>query len=89
MRNVKSRIGTYYKMQAQANSKRIDASNYIAFYNHEISHYSAEKNRIQDELTLFNKLCKFERKVGNEGKSSFSSMKNTVNVLFDRYQQLK
>ena len=88
IKNTQSRIRTYQRMRAQANSKLIDATNYLAFYRNEVSHFSAEKNRLADQLNLFNKLCTFERKVGQQGKTSFSTMKSTVSNLFARIQQL-
>ncbi len=89
MRNVKSRIRTYFRMKAQATSKQIDASNYLAFYRNEVTHFTAENTRLADQLNLFNKLCDFERSVGKQGRASFGAMRTTVSTLFTKVQQLK
>jgi len=89
IRNVKGRVRAYRRMRAQAVSKKIDASHYINFYTHEISHFIAEKGRKNAEHTMFKNLCAFERKVHSSGNQSFHSLKGTASTLFSNVQQLK
>jgi chromosome segregation ATPase len=90
IKNVKSRIRAYRRMRQQASSKVIDAQHYISFYKHEFDHFTAEKNRMTDELHLFEKLCAFEKKVHHSGARAFHTMKaQIVPYLFSAVQRLK
>lgn len=87
--NVKGRVRAYRRMSAQAVSKKIDASHYISFYTHEITHFTTEKGRKNGEHIMFKKLCSFERKVHKAGNQAFHSLKSTTSVLFNNVQRLK
>jgi chromosome segregation ATPase len=90
IKNVKGRIRAYRRMRQQAVSKAIDANHYISFYNHEITHFNAEKGRMTDELHLFEKLCAFEKKVHITGSKAFKSFRTqVVPYLFSSVQRLK
>jgi len=88
-RNVKSRIRAYHRMKQQAYSKVLDATNYINFYRHEQSHFTAEQGRQNNELNLFNKLCTFERNIHNASVAAFKQFKSQIlPSLFNNVQKL-
>jgi chromosome segregation ATPase len=89
IRNVKQRVAAYRRMGQQAHSKQIDAQHYIAFYNHEVAHFTAEQGRMNQELQLFNKLCAFEKKVYKNGVAAYKRMVGeVVPSLLNKVQQL-
>jgi uncharacterized protein YdcH (DUF465 family) len=88
LKNVKGRIRAYRRMRAQAISKKIDATHYISFYTHEISHFNAEKGRKYTELNMFKKLCDFQKKNHNQGKQNFTKLRSIASLLFNNIQKL-
>jgi len=89
IKNTRQRIRAYRRMRAQSNSKRIDASHYINFYNHEITHFAAESGRKNTELVLFTKLCDFEKKVHKKAVAASKWFKANAKNLLSEYQKLK
>jgi len=79
MKNTLERISAYSKMRAQAHSKSLDASHYIKFYTHEISHFNAEKGRKAEEQKLLGKLCAFQRTAKKHLSARAKSFINSVN----------
>jgi len=89
VKNVKQRIRAYKRMSHQAASKGIDAAHYIAYYTHEIAHFTAEKNRIAEALRFFTKLCEFEKMVHKRHKAAAKKFKTVLlPYLFSQAQKL-
>jgi predicted nucleic acid-binding Zn-ribbon protein len=89
VKNVRQRNRAYRRMRAQATSKKIDAAHYISFYKHEIDHFTAEKNRMGDELRMFQKLCVFEKSIHKSGSAAYKKKKQIVAHIFSSVQKLK
>jgi len=89
VKNVKHRVRAYRRMAHQAASKEIDARHYIAFYKHEIAHFTAEKNRMNEAKNFFTKLCEFEKNVHKKAKAHNQRLKKVVLPrLFTAVQKL-
>jgi hypothetical protein len=78
IKNVKHRIRAYRRMSHQAASKAIDARHYIAFYKHEIAHFTAEAGRMGKAKSFFVKLCDFEKKVHKAAKAHNKRLRSVV-----------
>jgi len=90
IKNVRHRVRAYRRMAHQAASKAIDARHYIAFFKHEITHFTAEKNRMIAAKNLFTKLCEFEKTVHKKAKAHNARLKKVVIPrLFSAVQKLK
>jgi len=90
VKNVRQRIRAYRRMANQAASKEIDARHYIAFYQHEIQHFTSEKDRITDAKNMFTKLCDFEKSVHKRAKAAFLKFKKVIiPYLFASAQKLQ
>jgi len=89
MINTGKRINSYAKMKALAASKAIEASHYMKFLQHEITHFNAEKGRKEKEQKMFAKLCDFQKKVHKKEKQAFTHfMKTIAPYLFNKLEKL-
>jgi len=80
----------YENMRAQSLSKRIDAQHYIQFYTNEITHFTSETKRKNEEKELLNKICAFERDVHNSDKVELAGFKSTVvPYVLDQIQKIR
>jgi len=80
----------YNNMRTQTLSKRIDAEHYIHFYNNEINHFNAEKNRKNDELELVRKICNYERSAHNAARNDLQEFKaKVVPLIVEQIQKLQ
>jgi predicted nucleic acid-binding Zn-ribbon protein len=89
IKNVRGRIAAYRRMKHQARSKSIDAKHYISFYSHEVKHFESEQGRQANNLSLFKKLCFFEKTVHAQGVTAYKRFKaQVIPYLFSSVQRL-
>jgi len=77
-------------MKAQSLSKKIDAQHYIHFYTNEIAHFNAEKGRKENEKSLLQKLCAYEKSAHDQDVKDLSGFKkNVIPLIFDQIQKIQ